>query len=288
MTKKPAVYIAAVLILFFNYSLFAKLLFDDKVPEDLRNEVSKLYEESKLTNSFLIEMQSEKVLLIVFENGFVKEMPLDQITAADIINVMSDMIDTVVVSKKENPAEKDIKSELSKVKDFESGKTNKEGRNFIGGGLALTDKIQFFPWADPSERFGISFYASSEENWAGGINLSVGLAFLKIGLDFKKGADIRFENDLKVSWEAYGAFVLFDLFLAYDFFLTAGFEVALYSTKNKLFEREFFIFRISYKIKWFEASAGINVSPSVIELGLFGTKYSMDRYFFQISMGFMF
>lgn len=288
MKRVLAVNLAAVIIIFFTFYVEAALLFDDNVPTELRNEISKLYEESRLTNNFLIEMQSEKMLLIVFENGFVKELPLDQITATDIFNVMVDMIDTVVVSKKDKATEKDTKTELSKVKVFESEILKKEPQTFIRGGLSVAENVQFFPWVDSSRRFGLSFYASSEENWAGGINLTAGLAFLRIGLDFKKGADIEFENEMKVPWEGYGVFILFDLFLAYDFYLTAGFEVVLYSTKGKLFEREFFLFKISYKIKWFEASAGINVSPSIVELGLFGTKYSMERYHFLVSAGFLF
>ncbi|HNW82129.1 MAG TPA: hypothetical protein PKG52_04480 [bacterium] len=288
MKVSLAAFLTAALIIFSNICLEAKLLFDDKVPQDLRNEVSKLYDESKLTNNFLIEMQSEKTLLIVFENGFVKELPVDQITAADILNVMIDMIDTVIILKKAKATAKDTKTELSKVKVFESEKVDNKEQTFIKGGLTVAKNVQFFPWVDSSKRFGLSFYASSEENWAGGINLNAGLAFLKIGLDFKKGADIEFKNDMKVPWEGYGVFISFDLFTAYDFFLTAGFEVVLYSTKGRLFEREFFVFKTSYKINWFEASVGINVSPSIIELGLFGTKYSMERYHFLFLLGFMF
>ena len=286
--KRSLAGLAAVLIIFFTTGIEAKLLFDDTVPTDIRNEISRLYENSGLKNNFLIEMQSEKVLLIVFENGFVKEMPLDQVTAADIFNVMYDMVDTPVVSKKEKPSEKDTRTDISKVKEFEVEKKKPESVDFIKGGITVADNVQLFPWTEPSKRFGLSFYASSEENWAGGMNLSAGLAFLKLGLDFKKGADIEFDNDLKVSWEGYGLLVLFDLFMAYDVFLAAGFEVVLYSTRDRLFEREFFLFKLSYKIKWFEASAGINVSPSIVELGLFGTKYSMERYHFMFSAGFLF
>lgn len=286
--KRSLAELIAIIIIFFSSGLDAKLLFDDLVPADIRNEISRLYEESGLKNNFLIEMQSEKVLIIVFENGFVKELPIDQVTAADIFNVMYDMVDTPVVSKKDKPSEKDTRAELSKVRDFEPEKKKPEPKDFIRGGITVAKNIQLFPWAEPSKRFGLSFYASSEENWAGGLNLTAGLAFLKLGLDFKKGADIEFDNDLKVPWEGYGLFILFDLFMAYDLFLTAGFEVVLYSTRDRLFEREFFLFKLSYKIKWFEASAGMNVSPSIVELGLFGTKYSMERYHFMFSTGFLF
>lgn len=286
--KRSLAELIAIIIIFFSSGLDAKLLFDDLVPADIRNEISRLYEESGLKNNFLIEMQSEKVLIIVFENGFVKELPIDQVTAADIFNVMYDMVDTPVVSKKEKPSEKDTRTELSKVRDFEPEKKKSEPKDFIRGGITVAKNVQLFPWAEPSRRFGLSFYASSEENWAGGMNLTAGLAFLKLGLDFKKGADIEFDNDLKVPWEGYGLFILFDLFMAYDLFLTAGFEVVLYSTKGRLFEREFFLFKLSYKIRWFEASAGMNVSPSIVELGLFGTKYSMERYHFMFSAGFLF
>lgn len=286
--KRSLAGLLSIIIIFFSSGLDAKLLFDDLVPADIRSEISRLYEESGLKNNFLIEMQSEKVLIIVFENGFVKELPIDQVTAADIFNVMYDMVDTPVISKKEKPSEKDTRTDLSKVRDFEPEKKKPEPKDFIRGGITVARNIEFFPWAEPSRRFGLSFYASSEENWAGGLNLNAGLAFLKLGLDFKKGADIEFDNDLKVPWEGYGLFILFDLFMAYDLFLTAGFEVVLYSTKGRIFEREFFLFKLSYKIRWFEASAGINVSPSIVELGLFGTKYSMERYHFMFSAGFLF
>ena len=283
--------ILLILVTFFICgNLSANLLFDDTVPEKLREGISKRYKELGLKNSFLIEIQSEDSLLIVGENGFMRSLPLKQVTAADVINVMENMIGRFVLAKKENEKkdEPDKKERIKKYIIVAPNPDKKEDSSYVNKGLKVSDNIEFFPWNDSSERFGVNFFASSEENWAGGLNLSAGLAFVRLGFDFRKGADLIFEEDQKVGWQAFGAFIQFDLLDIYGFYVSAGFQIALYTTRGKLFEREFFNFKLAYRLKWFEISGGINVSPSVVELGLFGDKYTMERYHFVVSTGFFF
>lgn len=277
-----------LLTIFFQLSsLSANLLFDETVPDKLREGISKRYKELGLKNSFLIEIQSKDSLLIVGENGFMRSLPLNQVTAEDVINVMENMIGRVVVKReKETPA--DDESEKMKKYIIVAPEPEKKKDDVVSKGLKVADNIEFFPWNDSAERFGVNFFASSEENWAGGLNVSAGLAFIRLGLDFRKGADLIFEDDQKVGWQAFGAFIQFDLLDLYGFYLSLGFKIGLYTTRGKLFEREFFNFKLAYRLKWFEISGGINVSPSVVELGLFGDKYTMERYHFVISTGFFF
>ena len=91
-----------------------------------------------------------------------------------------------------------------------------------------------------------------------------------------------------VPWEAYSLNLQANIIDIYNFYFSLGFEIALYSVKNTLFDREFFIFRISYRIKWFEIATSLNLSPTQIELGLFGVSHEMKRYNFLISIGFLF
>lgn len=283
--KRSVRIIFLIFLMFFANQLYANLLFDETVPEKLREEISERYRELGLKNSFLIEIQSEDSLLIVGENGFMRTLPLKQVTAVDVINVMENMIGRVLIARK-----KEVKDEKEseKIKRFIIVAPKPAQKDYVNHGLKVAENIEFFPWNDSSERFGVSFFASSEENWAGGLNVSAGLAFIRLGLDFKKGADLIFDEDKKVGWQAFGAFVQFDLLDLYSFYLSVGFKIGLYTTRGKLFEREFFNFKLAYRLKWFEASGGINVSPSVVELGLFGEKYKMERYHFEISTGFFF
>jgi len=276
-----------IFLIFLTDQLYANLLFDDSVPEKLREGISERYKDLGLKNSFLIEIQSKDCLLIVGENGFMRTLPLKQVTAADVINVMENMIGRVLVAQKKEVKDK---KESEKIEKFiiVAPKPDEKKETYVNHGLKVTDNIEFFPWNNSSERFGVNFFASSEENWAGGLNVSAGLAFIRLGLDFRKGADLIFDQDKKVGWQAFGAFVMFDLLDFYGFYISTGFKIGLYTTRGKLFEREFFNFKLAYRLKWFEVSGGINVSPSVVELGLFGDKYTMERYHYVISTGFFF
>lgn len=282
-----AIIFLIILLTFFNN--YANLLFDDGVPDELRNDISRLYKQKEMQNSFLVEIQNDGSFLIIAENGFIKKLPLGEVTAIDVINLMEEMVEEDFKKKSEMGTTDETVQDLEKVKHSSKKEKPSETKStYLKGGLKVSENVEFFPWAGKNERFNAELSVSSEENWAGGIGFSAGLAFLRLGLKFRKGSDIVFQKDQKVGWESYGANLMFDLFMVYNFYLSAGFEVALYRAKGKLFEREFFIFKTAYRIEWFEPSVSINVSPSIVELGLFGTKYSMERYHFVVSAGFLF
>jgi hypothetical protein len=279
-----------VIVCFFA-DIYANLLFDDGVPEDLRNGISELYRKKNIKNSFLIEVHANGDLLIIAENGFVKSLSMTDITVFDVLNVMEEMVEIVFEKKGPEKISVETGKDLKKVRKFspdEKELKKDEEHKYLKGGIKVADNIEFFPWTPGSERFNVSLFVTSEENWAGGAGISAGLAFLRLGITFKKGADIVFAKSDKVPWESYGANIQFDVFSAYGSFVSIGFEVALYRAMEKLFEREFFVFKTGYRYKWFEIAASINVSPSVVELGLFGTKYTMERYNFVISGGVLF
>ncbi|MBO4699245.1 hypothetical protein J5690_06505 [bacterium] len=284
--------------------LSGNVFFDENVPEEIRGKIAESYKKGNNSLNFLIEMPDEKTISIVAENGFVKNLPIEEVSAEDILNLMDEMSE-IVYENHENSETEDEKSKqadrmkklLSKWRkeDFErkfheNPKTDEEVEKpakFIKGGIKLTDNIEFFPWAKKRDRFGISVFATSEEKWAFGAEGSVGLSFLRIGARFKKGINLKLADN-SVPWESYGLNIRFDIADIYNVRFSAGFEVALYSVKNVLFNREFFIFRIAYRIKWFEAAASFNVTPSVVELGLFGAKHEMNRYNFVMSLGALF
>ena len=189
-------FIFFILILVQTASLSANLLFDETVPEKLRKGISKRYKELGFKNSFLIEVQSEDSILIIGENGFMRSLPLEHITATDVINVMENMIGRVVVTKKKK-GEKDEDSERMKKYVIVPSEPEKKEDLYVSKGLEVAENVEFFPWNDSSERFSVNFFASSEENWAGGLNLSAGLAFIRLGFDFRKGSDLVFEDDLQ-------------------------------------------------------------------------------------------
>lgn len=293
MKKKILKILSIFLIMIMSENLYGNLLFDDEVPKELKNEISDLYMAKKIKNSFLFEVQGGTDLVIIAENGFIKSMPLAAVTAIDVLNVMEEMVEIVFEKPKDEKEGIGIETarDIKKVKKFsanESGNNGDNSQNYLKSGLVVADNVEFFPWVERGRRFNVSLFVTSEESWAGGANISAGLAFLRLGISLKKGADIVFAKNDKVPWESYGANIQFDLFLAYGSFVAVGFEVSLYRAMKKLFEREFFIFKTGYRYRWFEAAVSINVSPSVVELGLFGTKYTMERYNFVISAGVLF
>lgn len=284
--------------------IFANIFFDENVPEEIRSKVSALYKSSRIEENFLIEVPEENVLMIIAENGFVKNLPLSEITADDIFNLMEEMV--AVVYEKQDKFEKAGKDseEMARIRKLKSKwkdnelevtmegpsdgrKKNKPAGHFLKSGIKVTDNIEFFPWTGKKDRFGISLFTTSEERWAFGAKLSAGAAFLRFGFRFKKGINLKMADN-SVPWESYGANFQIDVADIYGLRLSTGFEIALYSAKGVLFDREFFIFRLAYRIKWFEIAGSFNVSPNIIELGLFGSKHEMGRYNFMMSLVFLF
>ena len=293
-----------VLCLLFSFSLFGNIFFDENIPEELRSKITAFYKESKTSINFLIEMPDENTISIVAENGFVRTLPIKEITAEDVCNLMEEMV-AVVYEKDENSDKIPKDSEkLAKIKNLsskwqkdefkesfyaenEQPKSEKPKPIFLKGGIKLTDRIEFFPWVKKSDRFGISLFATSEEKWAFGLKFSVGFSFLRVGARFKKGINLKLADN-SVPWESYSLNLQFDIIDLYNVRFSTGFEVALYSAKGVLFHREFFVFRLAYRIKWFEAAASFNVSPTNIELGLFGATHEMQSYNFMLSTVFLF
>ena len=289
--------------LFFSFSLFGNVFFDENVPEDFRAKISEHYKKNNIPMNFLIEMPDEKTISIVAENGFVKTLPISEITADDVVNLMDEMV-RVVYEKEEksenNAADQDQLDKIRTLssqekeefkrkfyeKENEGGKDEKPSK-IINHGIKVAENIEFFPWTQKSDRFGISLFATSEERWAFGIKGSVGVSFVRFGLRFKKGINIHLADE-SIPWESYSLNIQFDILNLYNVRFSTAFEIALYTVKSIPFHREFFIFRIAYRIKWFEVGTSFNVTPSTVELGLWGRRREMDRYNFLMSLGFVF
>ena len=293
-----------IVFLIFSFTLLGNVFFDENVPEEIRSKISEYYKKNNNTLNFLIEMPDERTISIVAENGFFKNLPIEEVSADDILNLMDEMA-AVIHENQENQdstaEELERKSRINELlskwqkEDFEKKfheNPEKEGKAkkpavFIKDGIKLADKIELFPCAKKGSHFGISIFADSEERWAFGFKGSAGLSFIRLGFRFKKGINLKLADN-SVPWEAYGLNLQFDILDIYGVRFSFGFEEELYSVKNVLFNREFFIFRLAYRIKWFEIAASFNETPSTIELGLFGAKHKMDKYNFLISLGFLF
>lgn len=304
MTEFELRLVLFVTFLLFSFSLFGNIFFDENIPEELRSKITAFYKEKKHDINFLIEMPDENTLSIVAENGFAKNLPINEITAEDVCNLMEEMV-AVIYEKDENFDKIPKDSEkLAKIRSLSSKwqkdefkesfyeddkKLGKKPRPniFLKSGIKVTENIEFFPWATKSDRFGISIFATSEEKWAFGLKFSVGFSFLRFGARFKKGINLKLASN-SVPWEAYSLNIQFDIVDIYHLRFSTGFEIALYSAKGVLFHREFFVFRLAYRIKWFELAASFNVSPSHIELGLFGTRHEMQSWNFLLSTVFLF
>ncbi len=292
------------LFLLFSFSLSANIFFDENISEELRGKITSFYKEKKFSISFLIEMQDENTLSIVAENGFAKNLPINEITAEDVCNLMDEMVAVIYEKDKDfDKIPKDSKK-LAKIKDLSSKRQQDDFKKsfyendndikeekpkpiFLKSGIKVTENIEFFPWATKSDRFSISLFATSEEKWAFGAQFAVGFSFLRFGARFKKGINLKLAEN-SVPWESYSLNIQFDITDIYNVRFSSGFEVALYSAKGVLFHREFFVFRVAYRIKWFEIATSFNVSPTHIELGLFGARHEMQTYNFLMSAVFLF
>ena len=293
-----------IVFLIFSFTLWGNVFFDENVPEEIRSRISEYYKKNNNNLNFLIEMPDERTISIVAENGFVKNLPIEEVSADDILNLMDEMA-AVIHENQENQdsttEELERKSRINELlskwqrEDFEKKfhenpekeeKTQKPAV-FIKDGIKLADNIELFPWAKKGDHFAVSIFTDSEERWAFGFKGSAGLSFIRLGFRFKKGINLKLADN-SVPWEAYGLNLQFDILDIYGVRFSFGFEEELYSVKNVLFNREFFIFRLAYRIKWFEIATSFNVTPSTIELGLFGAKHEMDKYNFLMSLGFLF
>jgi len=117
MRKSYMKMIIMVIIISFFSNLQANLLFDDGVPENLRNGISELYQKKKIKNSFLIEVQASGDLLIIAENGFIKSLSMSDITAFDVLNVMEEMVEIVFEKKGPDKISVETEKDLKKVKN---------------------------------------------------------------------------------------------------------------------------------------------------------------------------
>ncbi len=282
-------------LMLFCYGLvFPNILFDEGVPGDIRVEVSRLYRESGMDASFLIEVHGANDLLIISQDGYIRRLPLSEVTGRDIFIVMETMMDHIPSDETQEYLSEGI--ELFNEEEFaelekrllKERMAEKEKKREFSGSIKINENNEFFPWAESGSRFSAALFISSQENWGGGLQVSAAAAFLKLGFTFTKGSNLKFQDDLTVPWESYSLYLMVDLFRYRRFFVSGGFKVELYDTRGRLFEREFFTFSASQKIGWFEIGTVFNVSPSIVELGLFGQKYRMDQWNFTIFSGFLF
>ena len=117
--------ISAIFCLLFSFSLFGNIFFDENVSEELRSKITAKYKEKNISLNFLLEMSSDKTLSIIAENGFVKTLPIDEITVDDVFNIMEEMAAEIY----ENQENSDENSEqLSKIKHLAS-KWKQEKKN---------------------------------------------------------------------------------------------------------------------------------------------------------------
>ena len=187
--------------LLFSFSLFGNIFLDENIPEELRGKITAFYKEKKHDINFLIEMPDENTLSIVAENGFAKNLPINEITAEDVCNLMEEMV--AVIYEKDEKFDKIPKDseKLAKIRNlsakwqkdefkehfYEDDKKEEEKPKpniFLKSGIKVTENIEFFPWTKNSDRFSVSLFATSEEKWAFGAQFAVGFSFLRFGARF--------------------------------------------------------------------------------------------------------
>ncbi len=251
--------------------IFADIVFEKNVPTELAKSIKKLKNSRKLKNSFLIENQSNKYLLIISAQGLIRRLPLVHLEAEDVLNVMETMdqeLERLKGLSSSNGTQKEpLKSELF-ISSPPRKKAEKEPQQ----------RFSWLGWAEPDSRFYVGLTASTEAKFTGGVAFSVGVAFLRFSIRMQKGLNIdQGPGITKISWKNYllGGQMNFVRFFGVT--LSFGFEVGLYHMNEKWFEKEYIFLKAEYRYKWFVPGLSISVAPTSVSIQVDTKLYTMEQ-----------
>ncbi|HOW51518.1 MAG TPA: hypothetical protein PLV42_05675 [bacterium] len=244
----------------------AALHFGEQFPEELKNALTADPRAAAITEEFTIETAAGGFILIISKEGLMRRLPIDKTSAEDILNVVETMQEELVVirearekkaepPKVEEPPQEEPKPAEEKPKEEEK------------------PTVEWFAFADPDSRFYIGLTLSPEEAGAGGLEFSGGVAFLRFGLNAKKGLNVKLPHAPSLEWEAYGVLAQIDVLRVTEVTFSTGIEVFLYRLNNRIFERDQLFIGVAYKFLFMVVGARAAVSPSEIIIKTEGKSY---------------
>ncbi|MCK5809039.1 hypothetical protein KAH37_08655 [bacterium] len=272
---------SAVFLILLYFPIFADLIFEKNVPEKLKESVTTLKESRKITHSFLIEMHGTEYLLIISDNGLIRRLPMKDLVAEDVLNVIETMEQELERLEKAAAKEKkpSLKSDLFVETKQQPKKEDPPKKS----------RFKWLGWAEPDSRFYIGLTASTEAKFTGGITFSAGVSFLRFGIRVQKGLNIDQGPDTKpISWESYLIGGQMNFVRFFNVTLSVGFDVAVYRMNEKWFEREYIAFKAEYRYKWFVPGVSISIAPRSVTIQIDKKLYTMDRvmgvFWFQFAL----
>ncbi len=248
----------------------AALQFGDQFPEELKNALTADPRAAAIAEEFTLETADGGFLLIVSKEGLMRRLPLEKTSAADILNVIETMQEELIVIReaREKKAEPLKVEEPPKEEPKPAEEKPKEEEK---------PTVEWFAFADPDSRFYIGITLSPEEWGAGGLEFSGGVAFLRFGINAKKGLNVRLKGAPSLKWEAYGVLAQIDFLRVTDFTFSTGIEVFLYRLNNRIFERDQIFIGVAYKFLFMVTGVRAAVSPSDVVIRTGTKNYRTDQ-----------
>lgn len=242
----------------------AALQFGEQFPEELKNALLADPRAAAVAEEFTLETADGGFLLIVSKEGLMRRLPLEKTSAEDILNVVETMQEELVVirearEKKAEPPKEEPQPAEEKPKEEEK------------------PTVEWFAFADPDSRFYIGITLSPEEWGAGGLEFSGGVAFLRFGINAKKGLNVQLKGLPSLEWEAYGVLAQIDFLRVTDFTFSTGIEVFLYRLNNRIFERDQIFIGVAYKFLFMVTGVRAAVSPSDVVIKTGTKNYRTDQ-----------
>ena len=270
----------AVFLSFLCTSLYSDIMFEKNIPEELKSSVAELEKTRKTTHSFLVEMHGKEYILIISDNGLIRRLPMKDLVAEDVLNVIETMEQELErLEKKDKKVESGLKSDLFVGGEQQPVPKKSEKKSRFG----------WLGWAEPDSRFYVGLTASTEAKFTGGIAFSAGVSFLRFGIRVQKGLNIdQGPNTKPISWESYLISGQMNFVRFFNVTLSVGFDVAVYRMNEKWFEREYISLKAEYRYKWFVPGVSISIAPRSVTIQIDQKLYTMDRvmgvFWFQFAM----
>ncbi len=279
--------VCTLILIFLPVFLFASVTINDNVPEKLKKEVSDLCSKKDFISRFHLELYNSKSLVIETEDGMMRRVPLEGVTASDLLNIMETMEEDLFILREARKKESEKKSVDVPVPEEKVDDEKPVAADTPYIWKKKRSLFEFFPYAKSGNRYHIGVSISSEEDGAGSVEASAGLLFLRFGPMAKKGLNVDF-NYRELSWFGAGGFLTADLFRLYDFYLAAGWEALYYRVNDHSYERDAALVALRYSRSFFFAEARARITRNEVYLITGGRRYRTDRIGTTLTLGFRF
>ncbi|HNT28115.1 MAG TPA: hypothetical protein PKH10_08050 [bacterium] len=258
------------ILLFFRVAM-ATIRFGDQFPEELMSALATDPRTAAVTEDMTLEVTPDGFILIISDEGIMRRLPVANTTADDVLNVIETMREEITVIRKAREQKSEPPKAEKAPPEVEAPKKTEEPKK------EEKPVVEWFAFADPDSRFYIGLTLSPEEAGAGGIEFSGGVAFLRFGLNAKKGLNVKLAGAPSLEWEAYGVLAQIDVLRVTEVTFSTGLEVFLYRLNNRIFERDQLFIGVAYKFLFMVVGVRAAVSPSDIVIQTEGKSYRTDQ-----------